>query len=223
MALKITFLGHSAFLLSDGKTAIAIDPFLSGNPVAVTKPEEIEVEYVALTHGHADHFGDTLEILKRNDATFIGTFEIANYLGAQGIEKLEPGNHGGKIETTFGSVSFTHALHSSSYEGAYMGMPCGLVVEMGGKRFYHLGDTGLFSDLKLYGEIYRPDVAAVPIGDRFTMGGELGARAAEFVGAPVAIPIHYKTFPPLAQDASRFKPEGVEVRELAPGESIIVK
>jgi L-ascorbate metabolism protein UlaG (beta-lactamase superfamily) len=160
MALKITFLGHAAFLLSDGE---------------------------------------------------------------HGIEKIEPGNPGGTISTSFGSVSFTHAFHSSSYEGRYMGMPCGLIVEMGGKRFYHLGDTGLFSDLKLYGELYRPDVAAIPIGDRFTMGPELGSKAAEMVGAPVVIPIHYKTMPALVQDASRFVPEGIEVRELDPGESLTVE
>ncbi|MFP4302265.1 MAG: metal-dependent hydrolase [Spirochaetaceae bacterium] len=223
MALKITFLGHSAFLLSDGKESMVIDPFLSGSPVAAAKPDEIKVEYVALTHGHADHFGDTIEILKQNDGTFIGAFEIANYVGEQGIEKIEPGNPGGTISTSFGSVTFTHAFHSSSYEGRYMGMPCGLIVEMGGKRFYHLGDTGLFGDLKLYGELYRPDVAAIPIGDRFTMGPELGSKAAEMVGAPVAIPIHYKTMPVLVQDASRFVPEGVAVKELEPGESITVE
>ncbi|MFW6250072.1 MAG: metal-dependent hydrolase [Alkalispirochaetaceae bacterium] len=223
MALKITFLGHSAFLLSDGKESMVIDPFLSGSPVAAAKPDEIKVEYVALTHGHADHFGDTIEILKQNDGTFIGAFEIANYVGEQGIEKIEPGNPGGTISTSFGSVTFTHAFHSSSYEGRYMGMPCGLIVEMGGKRFYHLGDTGLFGDLKLYGELYRPDVAAIPIGDRFTMGPELGSKAAEMVGAPLAIPIHYKTMPVLVQDASRFVPEGVAVKELEPGESITVE
>lgn len=223
MALKITFLGHAAFLLSDGEHAIAIDPFLSGSPVAAAKPDEIEVDYVALTHGHPDHFGDTIDILKKNDAVFIGAFEIANYVGEHGVEKVEPGNPGGTISTSFGSVSFTHAFHSSSYDGRYMGMPCGLIVEMGGKRFYHLGDTGLFSDLKLYGELYRPDVAAIPIGDRFTMGPELGSKAAEMVGAPVAIPIHYKTMPALVQDASRFVPEGIEVKELDPGESITVE
>ncbi|MFW6337697.1 MAG: metal-dependent hydrolase [Alkalispirochaetaceae bacterium] len=223
MALKITFLGHSAFLLSDGKESMVIDPFLSGSPVAAAKPDEIKVEYVALTHGHADHFGDTIEILKHNDGTFIGAFEMANYVGEQGIEKVEPGNPGGTISTSFGSVTFTHAFHSSSYEGRYMGMPCGLIVEMGGKRFYHLGDTGLFGDLKLYGELYRPDVAAIPIGDRFTMGPELGSKAAEMVGAPLAIPIHYKTMPVLVQDASRFVPEGVAVKELEPGESITVE
>jgi L-ascorbate metabolism protein UlaG (beta-lactamase superfamily) len=98
-------------------------------------------------------------------------------------------------------------------------MPCGLVISMGGTTFYHAGDTGLFSDMKLIGEIYRPDVVAVPIGNRFTMDAALGARAAEMVGASYAIPIHYKTFPLLAQDASGFEPKGVEVKEMAPGET----
>ncbi|MDX1682388.1 MAG: MBL fold metallo-hydrolase, partial [Phycisphaeraceae bacterium] len=119
----------------------------------------------------------------------------------------------------FGSVSFTQAFHSSSYDGQYMGMPCGLVIEMGGITFYHCGDTGLFSDMKLIGEVYQPDVVAVPVGDRFTMGPELATRAAEMIGAPVAIPIHYKTFPVLRQTIEGFEPEGVDVRELAPGES----
>ena len=128
-------------------------------------------------------------------------------------------NPGGGIDTDWGRVTFTQAFHSSSYEGRYMGCPCGVILKMGGVTVYHCGDTGLFSDMKMLGEIYKPDIACIPIGDRYTMGPELATRAAEFIGAKVAIPIHYKTFPILAQTADGFTPAGVEVKVLEPGES----
>lgn len=219
MSVRITFLGQSGFLLSDGTETLCIDPFLTGNDLATHTPEDIDCSYVAITHGHADHVGDTEPILTRTGATLISSFEICNYFGGKGFEKIEPGNPGGTIKTSFGSVTFTHAFHSSSYDGQYMGMPMGLIVKIGGVTFHHLGDTGLFSDLKMYGEIYRPDVVAVPIGDRFTMDAALGSTAAEWTGAKVAIPMHYKTFGLLAQSAEGFEPKGVEVKELDPGES----
>ncbi|MHC5024240.1 MAG: metal-dependent hydrolase, partial [Planctomycetota bacterium] len=151
-------------------------------------------------------------------ATIIAAFEICNYPGDKGIAKTDPANPGGKVDTEFGSVALTQAFHSSSYEGRYMGMPCGLVISMGGVTVYHCGDTGLFSDMKLIGEIYEPDIAMIPIGDRFTMGPALATKAAEFIGAPVAIPIHYNTWPPIAQDPNEFKPAGVEVKVMQPGE-----
>lgn len=219
MSLSVTFLGHSAFLLSDGAASLAVDPFLSGNPVASHGPDDIDVDHIALTHGHADHMGDTVPIATRTGATVIAAFEICNYLGEQGIDAVEPANPGGTISTDFGSVSLTHAFHSSSYEGRYMGMPCGLVITMGGVTFYHAGDTGLFSDMKLIGELYKPDIAAIPIGNRFTMDATLGSRAAEMIGAAYAVPIHYRTFPLLAQDTAGFEPKGVQVKAMRPGES----
>jgi L-ascorbate metabolism protein UlaG (beta-lactamase superfamily) len=219
MSLTITYLGHSGFLLGDGEWTLAVDPFLTGNPLAVHAPEQISCTHVALTHGHADHMGDTVAIAKANNATCVGAYEIAGYLGEQGVEKTEPGNPGGRIEMPFGWIAFTQAFHSSSYEGRYMGMPCGLVIEMGGVVFYHAGDTGIFSDMELIGEIYTPRIAALPIGDRFTMGPELASRAAEMIKSEAAIPIHYRTFPPLVQSAERFRPSGVKVREMQPGES----
>jgi L-ascorbate metabolism protein UlaG (beta-lactamase superfamily) len=219
MALTINFLGHSGFLLSDGKHRLVIDPFLTGNPAARSKPEDIQCDYIALTHGHADHFGDTVTIAKANNATVVAAFEITEYLGEQGIAKVEPGNPGGQITTPFGWIAFTQAFHSSSYEGRYMGMPCGLVVHMGGRTFYHCGDTGLFGDMRLIGELYEPDVAAIPIGDRFTMGPKLAARAAEWIKPRVAIPIHYNTWPPIAVDVSQFAPQGVEVKVMQPGDT----
>lgn len=219
MGISLTFLGHAGFLLSDGTHTVAIDPFLTDNPVATAKPRDIKCQSIVLTHGHADHVGDTVAIAKANKATVYAAFEIAEFLGSQGIT-TEAGNPGGKIMTPFGWVAFTQAFHSSSYNGQYMGMPCGVVVYLGGATVYHLGDTALFSDLKLLGEIYRPDIALIPAGDRFTMGPELATRAAEFVQPKVAVPIHYGTWPLLAQDVSAFKPKkGIVVRTMKPGET----
>ena len=219
MAITLTFLGHAAYLVSDGSTTVAIDPFLTDNPAAAMKAEDIECQYVALTHGHPDHVGDTVSIAKANDATVFAAFEIADFLGEQGV-KAEAGNPGGKITADFGWVAFTQAFHSSSYNGRYMGMPCGVIVRLGGATVYHCGDTSLFGDMKLIGEIYRPDIALVPIGDRLTMGPELATRAAELIAPKVAVPMHYKTWPLLVQDASGFTPKGMKVEVLEPGESL---
>ena len=218
MGITLTFFGHAGFLLEDGNHAVAIDPFLTGNPVATMVPEDIKCQAIVLTHGHADHFGDTVTIAKANNATVYGAFEICEYLSEQGLT-CEPGNPGGKINGPFGWVAFTQAFHSSSYNGQYMGMPCGAVVHLGGKTVYHLGDTGLFGDMKLIGEIYKPEIALMPIGDRFTMGAELATMAAEMIRPKVAIPMHYATWPLLAPDATGFEPKGIEVKIMTAGES----
>jgi L-ascorbate metabolism protein UlaG (beta-lactamase superfamily) len=218
MGISITFLGHAAFLLSDGTHTVAIDPFLTGNPLAAMEPDEVKCQAIVLTHGHGDHLGDTVAIAKANGATVFGAYEIAEYMGEHEI-RAEPGNPGGKIAAEFGWVAFTQAFHSSSYEGRYLGMPCGAVVNMGGVTVYHLGDTGIFSDMKLLGEIYRPDVALIPTGDRFTMGPELATRAAEMIKPKVAVPMHYGTWPLLLPTAAGFEPKGVEVKEMEPGET----
>lgn len=220
MSLEITFLGHAAFTFTHGDHTLAVDPFLSGNPTAeaagLTK-ESINPTHIALTHGHADHVGDTLEIGTRCGSQLIAAFEICEWAAKLGHEAVNPGNPGGRVETDFGWVAFTHAFHSSSFEGEYMGMPCGLVLNIGGKTIYHTGDTGLFSDMALIGELYEPDVVILPIGDRFTMGPELANRAAQMVKAPLAIPCHYGTWDIIDVDPARFAPQGIEVLRLAVG------
>lgn len=224
MPCELTFLGHSAFLLSDGGCTIAIDPFLTGNPLASMKAGDVQCTHVALTHGHEDHFGDTVEIARANGATVIAAFEITNYVVEQGHEQVEPGNPGGRIDLGEGRwVAFTQAFHSSSIGGRYMGMPCGLMLHVGGTTVYHAGDTGLFGDMKLLGELYAPSVAILPVGDRFTMGPEHASMAADLVGASTVVPCHYGTWPPIEIDIARFSPTTAQVCVMAPGETLTIE
>jgi len=223
----LTYLGHAAFLLeADGKS-VAVDPFLTGNPLAAKSADEIEPSTILLTHAHNDHVGDTVAIAKRTGATVIATFELGEWLGAQGVENAIGANHGGTIAFDGGTVKIVPAWHTSSYnqDGTDVapGVPAGLVVRFGGKTIYFAGDTCLFSDMKLIGE-EGLDVAILPIGDHFTMGAADAARATEWLNANVVIPCHFNTFPPIKQDPANFK-RLVEERgvsrcvPLAPGES----
>ncbi len=220
MPITLTFHGQSCFLLDDGTHSLLIDPFFTDNPVAIIEAKDIECTHVAVTHGHFDHFADCEGIAKANEATVYAAFEICEYLGEQGHDKCEPGNPGGRIETPFGGISFTPAIHSSSFQGRYMGMPCGFMIEFGGAVIYHAGDTAMFTDMDLLGQIYQPDIAMFPIGDRFTMGPEMAAAAAEMIGAPTAIPMHYNTWPPIEVDVSRFSPEDINVLVMEPGDTV---
>ena len=218
MPIKLTFHGQSSFTIENETHSLLIDPFFTDNPVAKIVASDVKCTHIAITHGHFDHFADCEGIAKANDATVFAAYELCEYLGEVGHKNCEPGNPGGRIEAPFGSVSFTKAFHSSSYKGRYMGMPCGLVIEFDGAVFYHAGDTSLFSDMELIGEIYKPDVTMLPIGDRFTMGPEMAAAAAEMIGAPTAIPMHYNTWPAIKVDVNRFAPEGIEVLVMQPGD-----
>jgi len=218
MPLEITFLGHSGFLFRDGAHALAVDPFLTGNPLARHRPDQVKCRHIAISHGHEDHVGDMISIAHANKATVYGCHEVSLFADEQGCASLGM-NPGGRIETEFGWIALTQAFHSSSYRNRYMGNPCGVVFRMGEVTVYHCGDTGLFRDMETFGEIYRPDIACIPIGDRYTMGPELGSRAAEWIRPKLAIPMHYGTFPILVKDPSGFRPRDVPVKVLKPGES----
>ncbi len=224
--MKITHLGHSGFIVETASARIAIDPFLTDNPLATMKAADVKCDFLILTHGHEDHSSDAEEIAKANDATLIANHEIAAYFAARGVAKTHGMNPGGGFEFPFGRVKMTVAHHSSSINAGpdmlYMGVACGVVVEAEGLRVYHAGDTALFSDMKLIarGGI---DLALLPIGDNFTMGPDDALDALEFLKPRVTVPAHYNTWPPIAQDAEKFAGDaaasGHEVKILAPGES----
>lgn len=225
MTLTLTYLGHSGILLSDGKHTLCVDPFLTGNGLATHRPDDIECDVIAFTHGHADHFNDDgLSIAQRTEAMVIAPYELANYCIERGLyeDKVQGTNPGGRVDTPFGYLATTPAVHSSSYEGRYMGVACGYVIHFGDVRVYHAGDTALFSDMERIGEMVKPDVVLLPIGGRYTMTPALATRAAEMLQAKIAIPVHFRTFPQLGQSAEGFNPAGVDVRVLVPGESTVV-
>lgn len=225
--LKATWLGHAAFKLEDGKHTLLIDPFLTGNPMAAAKADEIAADFIVVTHGHGDHLGDSVEISKRTGAMIVSNFEIVNYCQAQGA-KAHALHIGGGHDFAFGRVQLTQALHGSSLpDGSYGGNPAGVIVRMAGKVVYHAGDTGLFGDMKLIGDRHRPDIAILPIGDNFTMGIEDAVCAVQFLKPKIVVPIHYNTFPVIAQDAETFrsrisKESSAQCKALAPGESLTI-
>lgn len=221
---KLTFLGHSAFLVEGSEGRVVIDPFLSGNPLAKIKPEDVKVDYVLLTHGHGDHLGDGVEIAKANNATIVAPFELANYCANLGAN-VHPMHIGGAHNFPFGRVKLTIAHHGSAApDGTYTGNPCGFLVTMDGKTLYHPGDTGLFYDMKLIGEMNKIDVAVLPIGDNFTMGIEDAVKAAELLQPGLVIPMHYKTFDIIDVEPELFVraviARGLKSRLLPIGESL---
>jgi L-ascorbate metabolism protein UlaG (beta-lactamase superfamily) len=204
---KLTYLGHDVFVLEHKGTRIIFDPFLTGNPTAAAKPEDIKVDYVLLTHGHGDHLGDGIQIAKANNATIVAPFELATYCSNQGCT-VHPMHIGGSYMFPFGRVKLTIAHHGSGAEidgqMIYMGSPCGFLVTIDGKTLFHAGDTGLFLDMQLIGEMNRIDVALLPIGDNFTMGIDDAVKAVEFLKPLLVIPMHYKTFDVIDVDPQEF-------------------
>jgi L-ascorbate metabolism protein UlaG (beta-lactamase superfamily) len=200
----LSYLGHSAFTVEGDKGRIVIDPFLTGNPLARTKPDDIDVDFVLLTHGHGDHMGDGIDIARANNATIIAPNELAIFCSNKGAE-CHPMHIGGAHEFPFGRGKLTIAHHGSmAPDGTYTGNPCGFLITMDGKTLYHPGDTGLFYDMKLIGEMTPIDVAMLPIGDNFTMGIEDAVKATEFLNPGIVIPMHYKTFEIIDVDPQEF-------------------
>lgn len=201
---KLTYFGHSAFLIEHNNNKILIDPFITGNPLAPVKADDLSADFIVLSHAHGDHFGDTLEIAKRCNSTVIAVNELANYVASKGA-KAHNMHIGGSYEFPFGKVKFTIAHHgSSSNEGEYMGEPAGILLFLNGKVLYHAGDTGLFADMKLIGELHKINIALLPIGDNFTMGMNDALKAVELLNPELTIPMHYNTFPVIKADPDEF-------------------
>lgn len=227
--MKLTYHGQSTFMVEDGEHSVIIDPFLNHNPKAVIKAKDVKVEAVLLTHGHGDHTADAEEIARANDATIIAGNELATYYARKGF-KTHPLHIGGGHDFSFGRVKLTLAFHGSGIDTEdgmiYVGPPTGILLTMGGKTLYHAGDTGLFGDMKLIGELNEIDVATLPIGDNYTMGPDDALYAAEWTRAKYVIPMHYNTFPLIAQDGEtyvrRLKERNIEGVYLLPGQSFEV-
>jgi L-ascorbate metabolism protein UlaG (beta-lactamase superfamily) len=201
MSCKLTWLGHSAFLVETNGHTLLIDPFLTGNPMASGSPEDFSPDHILVTHGHEDHLGDTVAIAKRTGATVVSNFEIVTYLQTKhGLQNVHPQHIGGAADYPWGRLKLTHALHGSALpDGSYGGNPAGLLLYLPGAKIYHAGDTGLFGDMALIGE-EGIDLAILPVGDNFTMGPDDALRALKLIKPAKVIPIHYDTFDIIKQD-----------------------
>ncbi|MEM6315268.1 MAG: metal-dependent hydrolase [Planctomycetota bacterium] len=230
--MKITWLGHNAWALDIGGTAVLVDPFLDDSPTSPVKAADVAADFVLLSHGHGDHLGDTVAITQRTGATVVTNYELSVWLAGQGIaaEKTVGMNPGGSVKLPFGTVKMTPAIHSSSLpDGAYAGVAMGIVVSAEGKRVYFACDTAMFFDMRMIGDPSlgggRLDLAVLPIGDLFTMGPADAVEATKLLSPARVAPCHYNTFPPIEQDAAEW---AAQVRQHtvaepwtpSPGESI---
>ncbi|TWT99774.1 metal-dependent hydrolase [Botrimarina colliarenosi] len=222
MPTTLTWYGHNAWLLDceseDGEgTKVLIDPFLNDSPTAPVKADDVECDFILLSHGHGDHLGDTVAIAQRTAATVVTSFEISQWLAGQGVaaDKTIGMNPGGGVDLRsasgehWGRVKMTIAHHSSSLpDGTYAGVAMGIDIATGGKRLYFACDTSLFFDMKLIGDPSLAgshlDVAVLPIGDLFTMGPADSVQAAKLLMPAKVLPCHYNTFPPIEQDAAEW-------------------
>lgn len=229
--MELIYHGHSCvqIITNEGKSLV-IDPFLRGNPIAVTKAKDIQARYVLLTHAHIDHVLEAPAIAKANDAEIVAVVELADYYSGKGLKTIGM-NLGGTVDLGFAKAKMVPALHSSGITledgtNVYGGAPAGYVIQAEGLTILHAGDTALFSDMKLIGDRHRIDVAFIPIGDHYTMGPEDALQAAQWYGAKLIVPVHYNSFPLIRQDAesfvARLEAQGQRGKVLAPGEKIVV-
>ena len=206
MAVDIRFLGQACFELKAGDTTVLTDPFLTGNPLAAATADEVEPDVILLTHGHGDHLGDTVDIAKRTGATVVAIVELADEISEAGVENVLDPNFGGTVKFDWGWVKLVPAWHTAVTPSGTAHMPAGLLIHIGDRLVYHLGDTCLFSDMKLIAQRGdKVDLALVPIGGHYTMDRFDAVTAVEFIDPAEVIPCHYNTFPPIETDAQAFK------------------
>ena len=225
--IAVQFLGHSCFLLTTSKAKILLDPFLTGNPQAATTADKVPADFILVSHGHGDHYGDAVAIAQRTGATMVAPYELALHAGAHGV-KVHPMGCGGGKDFPFGRVQLTIAHHSSSVEesgkAVSVATPVGFLIRTEGRTIYFAGDTALTMDMELLGRRNSIDLALLPIGDNFTMGPSDAAEAVHMLKAKRAVPMHYNTFDLIQVDPGIFKKEaekhGCQVDLLKPGESI---
>jgi L-ascorbate metabolism protein UlaG (beta-lactamase superfamily) len=225
MTTRVRWLGHAAMALETDSHQVLIDPFFTDNPAATLKANDAKADFILVSHGHGDHVGDTVAIAKRTGATVICNYEISEWLGKQGV-KAHGQQHGGGFQHPFGRVKLTLAFHGSMLpDGGNGGNPCGFLIYLpDGKKIYHAADTGLFGDMKLIGE-EGIDLAVLPIGDNYTMGPDDAVRAVKLIQPKKVVPIHYNTWPVIAQDAAAWaarvkKETSAEAVVLKPGEAV---
>ena len=231
--MKITWYGHSAFRLDFGDRAVLIDPFFTGNPGFEGRPEDIVqgISHVLITHGHGDHVGDAVRIAKEAGAKVVTNFDLCMYLAKQGVENIDPMNTGGTTDQGGFTVTLVRADHSAGLVEMDVNYPLGsangiIVKAPGEPTIYHMGDTDIFGDMGLIAEIHQPDVAMVPMGDRFTMGPDVAALAVQrFFKLKAAIPCHYGSFPPLAKTADSFVAalDGTGTQAIVPNKTVGVR
>jgi L-ascorbate metabolism protein UlaG (beta-lactamase superfamily) len=201
MSFTYTWFGHGTHGIETGGYKIVVDPFFTSNPAASTTAEKVEADFIVVSHGHGDHIEDAISIARRTDALVIANFEIVNWLGGQGLQKLHGQHIGGGFHHPFGYLKLTHALHGSSLpDGSYGGNPAGIqITTLDGEKIYLACDTGLFASMHLIGE-EGIDLAVLPIGDNYTMGPDDALRAVKMIQPRHVIPVHYNTWPVIRQD-----------------------